>query len=290
MSEVSFYAPKTLEEALGLINDLRQQAVILAGGTDLVPKMNYNKIHPNNIIYINNIGLNYIKKEDGKIKIGATTTLAELLKNKVISENASVLKDAVKVMGSMAIRNAATIGGNLVNASPAADSAIPLMILDAELVLKSNEDERTVKVEEFFTGPGETVLKSNEILVEIIIPVCSGKSVFKKLGKRKSETLSIVNTGARVVLEEGYCKEARIAIGSVAPTPLRCRNAEKILENKKITEEVIQSAVDAVIEDISPIDDQRATAWYRKQVAGVLMKRTLNEACNVIPEEEGEEK
>lgn len=285
MTDIKYYTSKSINDILEFL-DNKDDCTILAGGTDIMPKLNYYKLQPKNIVFIGNLGLDYIKPEENRIKIGAFCKLSDIIKNPVISDNIPILKQAIQQMGSMSIRNAATIGGNLCNASPAADTALPLIILNAELTLKSSKQERKVKVENFFVGPGETVLKPNEILTEIDVPVCRGKAVFKKLGRRKSETISVVNTSARVEIEDGFCKDVAIAIGAVAPKPLKCAEAEALLKNKRISSDIINEVVDAVIKIISPVDDQRSTKWYRERAARVLMTRTLCEACNFKPEME----
>jgi CO/xanthine dehydrogenase FAD-binding subunit len=185
------------------------------------------------------------------------------------------------------VRNAATIGGNLGNASPAADLATALLALDAQLLLRSSKEDRRVALKDFFMGPGRTVLKPGELIVEVSIPLSKGRAVFLKLGRRKAMTLSVVNVAVQLEMdgkrrwEKLGCQEARIALGSMAPTPLRCAKAEGLLKGKVLDKALIaQCAAEAVAES-SPIDDQRATAWYRKIAGTVLVSRALAQAAGI---------
>ena len=186
----------------------------------------------------------------------------------------------------MTVRNAATIGGNLGNASPAADLATTLLVLDAQLLLRGAKGDRGVALKDFFIGPGQTVLTSGELIVEVSIPISKGKAVFLKLGRRKAMTLSVVNVAVHLDIggrrgEKLTCQKARIALGSMAPTPLRCTKAEGLLKDKVLDKALIaQCAVEAVAES-SPIDDQRATTWYRKQAGTALVGRAIAQAAGI---------
>lgn len=274
--EMKFYSPKSLSEALGLL-DIHQceTTKIMAGGTDLMPRVNARNIKIDNIIYIGDIGLDYIEVQGDKVKIGAATKLIDIVESKVIAEKLPVLKQAVDIIGSMAIRNAGTIGGNIANASPAADCIPPLMVMDAEVILKSKDSERKIKIAELFIGPGKTIMEANELLTEIVVTLKAGKCIFIKLGRRKAETLSVINTAVRIVMNGDVCQEARIVIGAAAPTPLNCKGVEQLLVNQRITDDILAKVNEAVAGEISPISDQRATAWYRQRVAQALVKRAI---------------
>ena len=194
MKDVMYFAPAGIDEALALLAEHKGKATVLAGGTDLVPKINYYELKPDIFVYTGGIGSAYIKEEGGKLVVGAGTTWTELTASSLVAEKAGILFEAAKQGGCVATRNAGTIGGNLANASPAADLATPLLAMDAELVLRSTNGERVVPINEFFKGPGETVLKPDELLVEIRIPPVKGKRAFLKLGRRREMTQSVVNT------------------------------------------------------------------------------------------------
>jgi carbon-monoxide dehydrogenase medium subunit len=281
MKDVMYFAPSGIDEALALLAKHGEKATVLAGGTDLVPNVNYYELKPDIFIYTGGIGSAYIKEENGKLVIGAGTTWTGLIANSLVAEKAGLLAEAAKQGGCVATRNAGTIGGNLANASPAADLSTPLLVLDAELLLKSADEERVVPINEFFTGPGETVLQPDELLVEIHIPPVRGKTAFLKLGRRRAMTLSVVNTAVRLQMNGKICKEARIAVGSMAPRPLRCEKAEGILNGNSVDKNLIGKCAAEAIKETSPIDDQRATAWYRKKAGEKLVARALELAAGM---------
>jgi CO/xanthine dehydrogenase FAD-binding subunit len=287
MKDVMYFAPAGIDEALALLAEHKGKATVLAGGTDLVPKVNYYELKPDILIYTGGMGSAYIKEEDGKLVIGAGTTWTELTASSLVAEKAGILVEAAKQGGCVATRNAGTIGGNLANASPAADLATPLLAMDAELLLKSSNGDRVVPIKEFFTGPGETVLKPDELLVEIHIPPVKGKTAFLKLGRRKAMTLSVVNVAVRLEMAKKRpgtfrtCNEARIALGAMAPTPLRCTKAEKILKGKVLDKASMNECAAKAIAETIPVDDQRATAWYRKKAGAALVARALSQAAGI---------
>jgi CO/xanthine dehydrogenase FAD-binding subunit len=281
MRDVGYFAPTEVGEAVKVLAEQGEQVAILAGGTDLVAELNYYDIKPGALLYIGGLGLDYIKEEDGKLVIGAGTTTAHLIASDLITDKFSVLADAAKTHGSPAVRTAATIGGNLGTASPAGDLIPPLMVMDAELLLVSAKGERVVAVKDFFTGPGETVRAADELIVEIRVPLAQGKAVFQKLGRRKAQVCSIASTAVRLVMDGGTCKEARIVLGSMAPTPLRCTEAETMITGKKLDESLIAKCAAKAVSESNPIDDQRATAWYRKKAGTALVARALAQAAGI---------
>ncbi len=281
MRDSMYFAPTEVEDAVKLLSDYGDQATILAGGTDLVPKINDYELKPSVLLYIGNLGIKGVKEENGKLVVGAMTTTSCIASDPLINEKAGALAEAARLTGSDAVRNSGTIGGNLANASPAADLVPPLLAMDAELVLTGVKGERTVAITDFFTGPGKTVLAASEFIKDIRIPVPQGRVVFLKLGRRKAMTLSVVNVAVRLHTDGSGCHEARIAIGSMAPTAIRCTQAETMLLGKKLDGELIQACAEKAIADTSPIDDQRATAWYRLQAGKTLVARAVAQAAGV---------
>ena len=284
MREGRYYAVTDLKEALKLLGDYRERAVILAGGTDLVPRINTYSLKPEVLIYIGKLGLDYVKEENGRICIGATTSMAKIAASELLNRKAPALVAAARQAGTAAVRTAATIGGNLVNASPAADLATPLLVGDADLSLVGDAGKRSVPLKDFFKGPGQTVLQPGELMTEVSFVPPQGNTIFLKLGKRKALTLSVVNVAVRMDLEGQKCKEARIALGAVAPTPLRCSRAEGMLPGKGIDRKLIADCAAEAMAASSPIDDQRASAWYRKQAGTVLVARALAQAAGLTAE------
>ncbi len=276
LPKFNYYRVTSLDEALKLVNELEDFKVI-AGGTDLVMDLKIKRYTPKNIIDISRVReLDYIVDDGDKIRIGALTRLQEIVDSPIIREKAYVLAEAVNQMASWQIRNIATIGGNLCNASPAADTAPPLYVLNAELKLVSIEGERIVPVTKFFHGPRKTELKKNELLAEIIIPVekDAGASAIK-LGRRNAFTLSIVAVATLVKVSDSKFTDVRVALNAVAPTPVRAPSVEKALIGRDVSLEAVEEASKLVVNDIKPISDVRASADYRREMSIVLTRDSL---------------
>jgi len=272
-----YYGPRTLREAVELLDKLGPEAKILAGGTDLIVQMKQRVVEPRYIVNIKKIReLDYIEDRGKYLAIGAITKLRTIEKNQVVKEKFTALHEAVKAMAGVQIRNMATIGGNLCNASPAADTAPPLMVFEAQLKIVGPGYEKIVPITEFFRGPKKTVLKYNEILAEIKIPYQSPNtgSAFIKIA-RTAMDLAKVNVAVALRVEDDKITWVRIALGSVAPTPVRARSVEEALIDKKFTEENIREASKLVVNDISPITDIRSTAEYRREVSKVIVRDAL---------------
>jgi carbon-monoxide dehydrogenase medium subunit len=281
MREVSYFAPTEVGEAVKLLAEHGADAAILAGGTDLVKELNYYDVKPSALLYIGGLGLDYIKEEDGKLVIGAGTTVAHLIASDLLAEKFELLVAAAKTHATPAVRSTATIGGNLGTASPAGDLIPPLIVMDAEVVVVNAQGNRVVPVKDFFVGPGETVLAPDEMILEIHVPLLGGKTAFKKLGLRKAQTCSIVTATVRLEMDGGVCQDARIVMGSMAPTPLRCIGAEKMIKGKALDEELIAKCAAKAVGESKPIDDMRATAWYRTRAGAALVARALAQAAGL---------
>jgi carbon-monoxide dehydrogenase medium subunit len=281
MSEALYFAASTLSEAMKLLGQYGKKAVILAGGTDLVPRINTYGLKPGALIYVGKLGLDYIKEEKGRMVIGAATPMARIAGNKAVAKKAAALSEAALQAGTAAVRTAGTIGGNLANASPAADLATPLLVLDADLSLVSQKKKRMIALKDFFKGPGQTVLQPGEMIKEVSFPIPKGKTAFVKLGRRKALTLSVVNAAVRLEVNRKKCQEARIALGSVAPTPLRCPKAEGLLKDQEISKDLIAQCASEAMGASSPIDDQRASAWYRKKAGAAVVAQALAKAAGL---------
>ena len=282
MRKYEYYAPTSFEQLFELAAsgaDVR----FLAGGTDLVPGISmekdqipYEKKPPMRILYLGGLsGLDKVKNEGDTVTIGALCTLASLLEDGTVKEKLPALREAITVMAGMSVRNTATIGGNIMNASPAADSVPVLLALEAEFTLRSAAGERKIAASEFFTGPGKTAAKPGEALISISVKPGRGGTAFRKLGRRKAETLSVVNAAAYVEVENGAFSKVRIAVGSAAPTVVRCHEVEQALMGKKTDEKRVQEAAALVDKSISPIDDIRSSAWYRNKVAPTMVARAV---------------
>jgi len=276
LPKFEYFAPGSLSNIVALLQEYGEGAALLAGGTDLLSNIKRLSRSPNVIVDLSRVpALSFIEIKKDALHIGAATVLNEIKKSPVVQERAPVLAEAIGVLASNPIRNRATIGGNLCNASPAADTAPPLLALDASLTLLGPDSERTVAISEFFRDPGQTVRRADEIVKEIIIPFKKGRSTFLKLGRRKGFTLSIASVAAFGVITDGRFEDLRVALGAVAPTPVRCRKVEEALRGVAAKEEGIEKAARLVNEEVNPITDVRASAAYRKEMSYVLTKRAL---------------
>jgi len=281
MQDMNFIAPVNMSEATALLAGYGSKAIVFAGGTDIMPRINSYEIRPEAIIYLGKLGLDTVEEVDGGLEIGARTTIATLLECNLIAEKAPILKQAAFSHSSPAIRATGTIGGNIMNASPAADMVVALFALDAELILDSTCGERTVSIYDFFTGPGETVCTGGEILRSIRIPAYSGGTAFIKLGRRRAQALAVVSVGVRLDVVDGVCKTARVALGSVAPTVMRCPKTEQKLEGSSIDADLLRACAESAIAESSPISDVRASAWYRTEAGKGMIRQALFAAAGI---------
>jgi CO/xanthine dehydrogenase FAD-binding subunit len=282
LPKFNYLAPATLDEALSLLAQYKSKARVIAGGTDLVPKLKRREVKaPEYVIDLKGIpGLDKIRQDIGGLTIGALVTIGVVESSPLIQQKFAILAQAAQSMASPQVRNRGTIAGNICNAVPSADSAPALLTLGARLKLISRKGERTINIEDFFTGPNRTALTDEEILLEIKIPDMPPKSkgVYLKLSPRRAMDLAIVGVAVVVVPEDGICKDIRIALGAVAPTPLRTMKAETVLKGQKFNDNLIEKAAKAAAAEASPIDDHRASAEYRRDMVEVLVKRAIKQA------------
>jgi carbon-monoxide dehydrogenase medium subunit len=279
VQEFECFDPETLKDAVSLLDRYGSDAKVIAGGTDLLVQMKQETICPRYLINVRKIPeLNRIV-ENGKTRIGAAVVLSELLNFCMRDARYAALSEAIRSLGKVQVRNMGTIGGNLCNASPAADSAPPLLVLDATVRVVGPEGERVLPLAGFFRGVNVTALAPNEILKEIEIPdIPEGLgAAFMKVG-RVSEDISKVSAAAAVVRKGKNCESCRVALGAVASVPMRVEEAEKILIGKGADVPIIDQVARRAAKQIRPITDVRSTAEYRKQLAFVLLRDALWEA------------
>jgi CO/xanthine dehydrogenase FAD-binding subunit len=278
-----YHEPGTLNEATDLMIEFGEDASILAGGTDLLVNMKRGKVSPGHVVCLSRIqALKKVEKYQGTLTIGACLTVADLRDVAHVGADFKGLYEAAGSLGSPLIRNLATAGGNLVTARPAADLPPPLIAYGADIKLTKENEERTLPLEEFFKGPGETAIEPGELLCCIILkepPLYSGGG-YEKLGIRRSLEISIVNVATFLALDgpSGAINEARIVLGAVAPRPVRSPSAEDALIGREPDERLFQEAGQKAAEDARPIDDFRGSAEYRREMVKVLTKRTLRRA------------
>jgi CO/xanthine dehydrogenase FAD-binding subunit len=278
-----YYAPDTLDDAFSLLDRYGEKAKVLAGGTDLLVSLRSGLLHPVCLIDISGIPpLRQVTEDRDWLRIGAGVSLAEIESSDLLQERVPLLLDAVRTIGVSQTRNLGTLGGNLASGVPSADTAPPLLALEASVIIVSSKGMRTLPLLEFFRGPKETALTAGEILAEVLIPreerTEAGK--YLKLGRRKALSLALVGVAVRVEIDRdrGRFQDVRIALGAVSPTPIRAKGGEEFLKGKGFRIEVIEEGARRVSEEARPIDDFRASADYRKEMVRVLTRRGV-EAC-----------
>ncbi|MBU1290344.1 xanthine dehydrogenase family protein subunit M, partial [bacterium] len=272
MNQFKYASPKTKEEALKILKEERVNACIVAGSTNILPDIKDKKLSPKILVDITAIEeLRGIDKKKDKICIGPLTTIAELINSELILKEGKILIQAAQEFADPLVRNNATIGGNLVTASPAADMAVPLLALDALIKIESVKDKREVKLQDFFLGPGKTVLQDDEMIVGIEFEQSdiNKNGYFIKLGQRKAMAISIASVAVNLEVRQNKIIRIRIAAGSVAPMPTRLTVVEEFLENKEISNKLVEEATSKVSEEVNPISDIRASEEYRRYISGI---------------------
>lgn len=281
LPDFDYYAPDSIQEVSTLLAQLGSGAKILAGGTDVFPMMKQGNMEPKALISLKKLKeLKEINYEQGKgVVIGAMATHNQVMNSPVLQEKYLSVCEAAHRMANNQIRNTGTIGGNLVNAVPSADLPPILIALGAKVTLVGADGTRTVNLEEFFTGPRKTIINGDEILTEIIIPdnTYSG-STYYKFGLRRSGALAVVGVAVAVEMDGDTCKDARIVLGAVAPTPLRAVKAEELLRGQKVAEQLVEKVGQAAAGESKPISDIRGSAEYRTDMIRVFVKRMLLKA------------
>jgi carbon-monoxide dehydrogenase medium subunit len=307
MLRYEYYKPGTITEALDLMARFGGEAAYIAGGTDVMVLLRQKKLSPKALISLRNIKDLYLK--DG-LSIGACVTHREIEKDEYAKKRLSALHDAVCSLGSPQIRNVATLGGNICNAAPSADTACPLLVLDAEALISGPEGERKVAMDDFFIGPGKTALRKGEILKGFSLPVLGDTtgSAYIKHTRRNAMDLPIVGIAVRVTVnksdlrcrdmlcgsapaseilsrfadEELRCEDVRIAMGVVAPRPIRAKKAEGMLAGKVISADGVAAASEMAASESSPRDSVRGEAWYRREMVKVLVQRAFVKSIDRI--------
>lgn len=283
MSQFKYISPKTKEEVLQILKQEKSEACLVAGCSNVLPYIKDKIISKKLLLDISGIEeLNYIKKSEGKLYIGSGTNISDLINSKIIREECNILYQTAEQFADPIIRNSATIGGNLADASPAADVAPPLLVLDAVLEVESMDEKREISLKDFFVGPRKTVLHDDEMITSIKIKDNSinKNGYFIKLGLRQAMAISLATVALILEVEKDKIADVRIAMGSIAPIPLRLIKVERFLQNKKINDELIEEAVKKVRAEVKPIGDVRASAEYRRYVSGILFKRAFKKLTN----------
>jgi CO/xanthine dehydrogenase FAD-binding subunit len=281
-SEIDVLSPRTLEEALALLQQHQNNIRIIAGGSDIIIQLRDGVVKTERLLNLLAVkDLKFIKEKDGRIHMGALSTYTEIIKSQYVKRHGWILLEAAKQIGAIQLQNSATLGGNLGNASPAADSLPPLYALGATIVTRNQFDRREIPIEKFFTGYRKTALKSDELIEEIYFDglTRNDAGAYVKLGLRKANAISIVDVA--VILrgkQRGSYSDVKVALGAVAPTIVRAHSCEQALIGKRLTEKSLQEAAQLASQEASPITDIRGSAEYRRKVLTSLVYQALHKA------------
>ena len=280
LPKFDYEEPGSMPEALRIFAELKRRAKVIAGGTDILVNMKKGVISPECLVSLRRIDiLRVVDAKKSAVEIGSHVTVSELASSGTITRLLPALAAAAASLGSPLIRNRATIGGNIVTARPAADLPPALMVLGAKVELKGKGKKRMVLLDEFFRGPGSTVMDDDEILTKIVIPGAppfSGAD-YMKLGHRAALEIAIVAVASRITLDkpDGSIKDARVVLSAVAPKAIHAVCAERMLIGERPSNDLFAEAAKLAMNDSSPIDDMRGGAAYRREMVGVLTQRTL---------------
>lgn len=279
--EFDLTRPATLEEAIATLTAPDTRSIPLAGGTNVLVDVRSQRLDPERIVDLGGLeGLRGIAVRDGRVTVGARTTVSDLLASDDIRGTSPALVEAAKVFAGQMVRNAATVAGNIACGSPAADLVPPLLSLDAEVTLTGPAGSRTLALADYYTGYKTDRREPGELITQVSWPVPDeGRfGSFYKLARRKGDAITVVGVAVALGLAEGRCSGVRIALASVGPVPMRAVGAERLLEGQEPTPEKIASASKAAADECSPIDDVRATGAYRRHMVGVLVERLVSRA------------
>ena len=282
MRRFDLVMPGSLEDCVRTLAARGPDAKLVAGGTDLLPQLKNGMLRTGCVVDLSGVSqLRQLATANGSgLRIGAAVTARALEKDPRVQQTYPSIAESGALVGSVQVRNLATLGGNLCNAAPSADMAPPLLALDAEAVITGPKGERRVPIATFFTGVRRTVLAPDEILVEIVVPnpgAHSGGNYLRHTPRRELD-IAVVGVASQLTLANGVCTKARIALAAVAPVPLRATAAEQALEGQAVTADRIKRAADLAVDAARPISDQRGSAEFRSHLVRVLTRRTLTTA------------
>ena len=284
MRDFIYHAPTSLEEALSLLDQYGEDARPIAGGTAMVNLLKQNLVYADHLVGLGKVpGLRGITRSNGDLRIGALTKHREVERSAEVAEAAPLLQEAYSRVATVRIRNMATVGGGLTHADPAQDPPPALMALGARVVLASSGGTRELPIEDLFVDYYETALAQGELLTEVIVPAQpqGARAVYLKFLPRTEDDYATVAVAALARVENGVCTGVRVALGAVAPTPVRARAVEAALEGQPVTADAIRSAAEAVAEQVDPLTDFRGSSEYKRDMAVVFTRRALEQALGL---------
>ena len=283
MKSFSYAAPRTLDEAIAIMAQAKGEARPLVGGTDLLAQIKEGQRQPSVVVDVKGIPeTNRLEFTPGEgLHIGSAVSYTDTASYRPLVENYPAILEACLLVGSVQVQNRASIGGNICNASPAGDTVPALLVYEAQAVIAGPHGQRQLPLEEFFLGPGQTVLAPDELLVEVVVPPppANSGSMYLRFAPREEMDIAVAGVASLVVLDpQGRrCQRACIALAAVAPTPIRAREAEALLEGREITEDLIRQAGHLAAQASRPITDVRGSAEHRRELVIVLTRHTLAE-------------
>ena len=273
MTVGTYLLPRSMPEALGLLEQHGTDLLVMAGGTVAMPLINDGISLPSTVMGLRQAGLDGIERANGRLRIGATTTLTQLLGQDAVP----ILREAARNTASWSIRNMGTVGGNLFTPPPGGDVAVALLALDASVTLASSRRARVVSLADFYTGFMTNELAPDELLADLWVPIPSGSTAYLKFGRKHANTPAVVTVAARLEWDGQRVADARIALGAVGPHPIRARNAEQLLIGAALTAEAIAAAGAAAARESQPFTDGIATDWYRRRMVDLFVVRALEQ-------------
>jgi CO/xanthine dehydrogenase FAD-binding subunit len=283
MSNFRFFRPKELQELLDYKKKEGTRARILDGGSNVLVYIKEGSIEDGTLVDVRSLeSIKGIAARDGWIEIGAGEVIADVIESPVIKREAPFLAVALRKFANPLVRNMATLAGNIADSSPIGDSIPPLIVMGAEVVVASAAGQRTIRLEEFFTGPGANVLKGEEVILKVRFPLPrKGRGGHVKLGLRKGTSCSVASVAVWLVEDGGRVEDIRIAFGGVAPTPRRVPNTEAAFKAQKLDREAVDRLSAGVAEEVNPITDVRGSAEYRRQVSVKILAKAVRQAMGL---------
>lgn len=276
MAIQAYFLPETVDEAVSLLAEYGPDLLVMAGGTLAMPLINEGVSMPAMVMGLRRAGLDGVGESNDRLAIGATATMTQMLAQDAVP----MLREAARAVGGWAVRNMATVGGNLFAPPPSGDFAVALLALDAEVHLLSQSGARTIPLEEFYTGFMTTALQPGELVTGFHVPRPTGRTVYLKAGRKHANTPAVVTVAAQVVMDNGTVTDARIALNAVGPHPMRARSAEAALIGQPLDEAAIHAAAEAAMQESQPFTDAIASEWYRRRMTGVTVRRALTQLAS----------
>jgi CO/xanthine dehydrogenase FAD-binding subunit len=279
MKRFDYHQPDSLGKAFDLMEKLGKGAKYVAGGTDVIVRIKQRAIQSDALISLRGIEILKGFEVNGEVSIGSMTLFRDIERSGELRKACPALVEAVAVLANPQVRNVATPGGNISNAAPSADCAPPLLVMEAVLTVEGPGGKREIPIEDFFVGPGQTVMAPTEILTRVRFSAAEKGTgtAFLKVG-RTSQDIAIANAAALVEMEGKKCRKCRIAAGAVAPVPLRLEKVEALLEDSEVDAELLDEAARVTAKEVQPITDVRSTEEYRRHISGVLVKKAIQRA------------